>query len=68
MLMGDLVVFSPSPPTLAPIDHSLEDELEIENFRLEEKRPRLGSDTFTTIRKNKLIRKLIRRRGSMAVK
>lgn len=34
MLMGDLIIFSPAQPMLAPIDHKLENELEIENFQL----------------------------------
>lgn len=68
MMMEDLIVFSPPQPMLAPIDHSFEDELEMENFQLEERRPRAGSDSFTTKRKNKHIRKLIKRRGSVALK
>lgn len=65
ILMGDMLVFSPPQPALAPIDCCFEDELALGNFELEGRRPRAGSDSFSSKRKNKQIRKLCKRRGSI---
>jgi hypothetical protein len=65
ILMGDMMFFSPVQPVLTPIDCSFEDELELESFELERRRPRAHSDSFILKRKYKQIRKLSKRRGSI---
>lgn len=64
LMLGDLIVYSPPQPALLPANPCDQFELENDYFELEERRPRTGSGTYLTKRKNKQIKKLIRRRGS----
>lgn len=66
-MIDDLILYSPTCPQIRALDSLQIDELEVENFKLEENKPRRRLGSFCQKRKIKYIRKIARRKGSIKI-
>ncbi len=68
ILIDDMILHSPTQPTIKAKDANFDQELEIDDFKLEDIRKRKRSGSFHLARKNKQIKKNIKRRASVVIK